>query len=260
MSDSQEASDRGSRSAEAFDDMDRQTQREVAAVIRLALSAESRRSSLKRDEISKKCSNQSGMSIDSMISSANSKLSAVFGYKIIELPPRESYKLEELPDKRGTRSYVVVNVHDKPQNYLEAFEKSENTHLIGILHTILAIIMGNGGLISDVQLYTNLKKLGLHQSDTLPHEQKVTLESFLNTLTRQSYLEKKKAAVGNHDSEFSWGTRALVEIGEENIGHFIIEIINKSRNDANMSKEAIQDINKKILEDLQRGIGHSWNS
>ncbi|TIB66137.1 hypothetical protein E3P77_02479 [Wallemia ichthyophaga] len=245
---------------EAFDDLDRQTQRAVAGLIRLALSAETRRSSLKRDEIAKKCSRPPAMSIDSMITAANLKLTEVFGYQIVELPPKESYKLDSLPAKRGTRAYVVVDVHDKPDNtnHLKAYERFENTHLIGILHTILAVVLASGGIISDTHLYSHLKKLGLNQSQCLPNEDKLTLESFINSLSRQSYLEKKKSSIGNHDMEFSWGARALVEIGENNIAQFMIHIINISRRDS--SNDATQEINDKMLEDLQRGIGHSWNS
>ncbi|TIA92144.1 hypothetical protein E3P99_00746 [Wallemia hederae] len=238
----------------------RRREREVASIVRIALSAESRRTTMKRDEVAKKLGVSNNSMLGYTILKASDRMKEVFGYEIKEIPPKESYKLKELSTFPKTNAYVVVNTKSDPNNSIEAFAKWENTHLVGVLHTILAIIMGNGGAISDVQLYIHMKKLGLDQTAKMPGEEKMLLEGFIGQLTRQAYLEKKKSSIGNQDSEYSWGARALLEIGEENIGHFIIDIMNKSRRDSRLSQEAVNELNKKVLDDLQRGVGHEWNS
>ena len=238
----------------------RQREREVASIVRIALSAESRRSTMKRDEIAKKLGVPNNVSLGCLIESASDRLKEVFGYEIREIPPKESYKSKQLTSSPKTNAYVVINTKSNPNNSIEAFAKWENTHLVGVLHTILAIIMGNGGAISDVQLYIHMKKFGLDQTAKMPGEEKMLLENFVGQLTRQAYLEKRKSTIGNHDSEYSWGARALMEIGEENIGHFIIDIMNKTRIDSRLSQDAVNELNKKVLDYLQRGLGHAWNS
>ncbi|TIB75378.1 MAGE-domain-containing protein [Wallemia mellicola] len=237
----------------------RKCQKQQSSLVRLALSAEGRRTALRKDEITKKCNISGKDELLAAIDGANDILRSTFGYELRELPPKESAKLEDIPPKTGTRAYALINTAEQPNNQSEAFSRHENIGHIGILHSILAIIYGNGGIVSDVQLTSNLKKLGISKDQPLPGEGRVFLDSFLSTLSRQNYLEKKKSNVGNHDYEYSWGSRAIVEIGENNISRFILEIINKSRN-SNMNSEAAAEIDKKILDDLQRGVGHKYNS
>lgn len=158
----------------------------------------------------------------------------------------------------GTKSYILVNNLESPQNYADAWDRFENVSSIGILHTILAIMMGNGGTVSDVQLYSSLKKLGLLQLKTIPGESKQSLESFVSQLVRQNYLEKKKSLVGTHDWDYSWGSRSLIEIGQTNINNFILAIMSRFR--PQMSSEATKDFDNKITDDLQRALGHKFNS
>lgn len=152
---------------------------------------------------------------------------------------------------------------------------------MGLLYIILALILVNGRTITDATLHMYLRRIHLHSHTTLPaalrgtgpaqgsgstgsqstqtqsraRATQGTLEGFLNTMIKQSYLEKQKSDVGidfidaavnqaqnqgrrrgrgsgaagrangaDDESivwEWRWGSRAESEIGEKKIAELI---------------------------------------
>ncbi|KAJ1026544.1 hypothetical protein NDA13_003922 [Ustilago tritici] len=151
---------------------------------------------------------------------------------------------------------------------------------MGLLYIILALILVNGRAITEATLFMYLRRLYLDPQKPLPsalrgtgpwigsnssgsqntqtqsrtRAMQGTLDGFLNTMVKQSYLEKQRSDVDSHHVdaainqaqtqsrrrgrasgaanaddetiiwEWKWGSRAEVEVGESNIAKMIVHI------------------------------------
>jgi len=118
---------------------------------------------------------------------------------------------------------------------------------VGILYVILALILVNGRVMSDLDLRAYLKRLRLPSSGNIAFNahsthRNVSLDQYLTTLIRQGYIDrqeigaeskktkgKAKRARADDDSgntyEWRWGNRAQSEIGEKGIAQFVAEFM-----------------------------------
>ncbi|ETW76530.1 hypothetical protein HETIRDRAFT_455067 [Heterobasidion irregulare TC 32-1] len=133
-----------------------------------------------------------------------------------------------------------------------AWNSSDQLGALGILHVVLAIVLVNGRVISDMDLRTALKRLRLVPTASIPlsaasTHRSIQLEAYLSLLLRQGYLDRirlggskggnkrgrttQSQAQTQHDGdgevawEWRWGVRAMTEIGEAPVARFVAEFI-----------------------------------
>ncbi|KAF8465443.1 MAGE-domain-containing protein [Russula ochroleuca] len=144
---------------------------------------------------------------------------------------------------------------------LIAWNNADQLSALGILHVILALVLVSGKVISDMDLRTLLRRLRLRPPTQLalpahsPHRSLI-LDAYLLQLQRQGYLHRtriggsgsggasgasqkrgrgrpggatQQGSGGGEDNdaawEWRWGPRAMAEIGEEAIAHFVAEFM-----------------------------------
>ncbi|TFY73507.1 hypothetical protein EWM64_g10505, partial [Hericium alpestre] len=91
---------------------------------------------------------------------------------------------DDSDDETGTRNYGSII----------AWNGSDQLASLGILYVILAVILVNGKVISDMDLRTNLRRLRLPANVAIPLSAQSThrtipLDAFLSQLVRQGYLD-----------------------------------------------------------------------
>ncbi|THH12950.1 hypothetical protein EW146_g7217 [Bondarzewia mesenterica] len=134
-----------------------------------------------------------------------------------------------------------------------AWNSSDQLGALGILHVILAIVLVNGRVISDMDLRSSLKRLRLLPSASIPlsahsTHRSLQLDAYLTQLTRQGYLDRSRLGApknnkrgrmtqsqmpSQHDGsdsgestwEWRWGARAMTEIGEAAVAKFVAEFM-----------------------------------
>ncbi|KAL1744729.1 MAGE family-domain-containing protein [Schizophyllum fasciatum] len=145
---------------------------------------------------------------------------------------------------------------------------------IGITYVILALILGSGRVMNDIDLRAALRRLNLdadvHLSGLATHD-KVPIDAFLAHLARQGYVERaavgepKRAGKGGKRGrptqgadeegaqyEWRWGTRALCEVGERKVAQFVGEFMAGGEEDE--ESEAAQAEMQARLDRIVKGI------
>ncbi|WFD33462.1 hypothetical protein MCUN1_000275 [Malassezia cuniculi] len=138
---------------------------------------------------------------------------------------------------------------------------------MGLLYVILAIILLSGRRCSSVRLRAYLAQLSLSADRVLPSSlqpvgvddtQPLTqargrtdpldLDAYLGVLQRQSYIESIRlpsSGEAQQKSEWRWGARAEVEIGEHAIASFIAQLFAPPKSEDG-SSAAADDIKQRI--------------
>ncbi|ORX39287.1 MAGE family-domain-containing protein [Kockovaella imperatae] len=120
---------------------------------------------------------------------------------------------------------------------------SGNIGLLGIRTVILCIVLVYGRLITDDELHALLRRLNLYRETILPYrssdhrEPPMTLDKYLDLMSRQGYLEKTKIPSPNgqpgegESAEWRWGSRADLEFSEVAAADFIQRVFEKTDED-----------------------------
>jgi len=144
---------------------------------------------------------------------------------------------------------------DMPHSYgsIISWSTADQLGALGQLHVILALILVNGRVISELDLRANLKRLRTLPNSTIPSNAQSThramsIDVFLQQLVRQGYLDRvrigeSKAATGKRRGrvsatqgagnaednpqayEWRWGNRAHSEVGEQAVAGFVGEFM-----------------------------------
>ncbi|KAL1662948.1 MAGE family-domain-containing protein [Schizophyllum commune] len=133
---------------------------------------------------------------------------------------------------------------------------------IGITYVILALILGSGRVMNDIDLRAALRRLNLDeevQMSGLATHEKLPIDTFLGHLARQGYIER--TAVGEPSKkgkgakrgrptqgaddegaqyEWRWGARALCEVGERKVAQFVGEFMAGGDGEEEEESEAAQ--------------------
>ncbi|KAF8621396.1 hypothetical protein AX15_007849 [Amanita polypyramis BW_CC] len=146
-----------------------------------------------------------------------------------------------------------------------SWSKGEQPGPIGVLYVVLALILVNGRIISDVDLRINLKRLRLPTGgeiafSALSTHKTLAVDQYLATLMRQNYIDREqigdgKAGKGRGNKrsrlatqvaqdveegvayQWQWGSRAHCEVGEKAIGKFVAEVMVGDRTDVDVDDE-----------------------
>ncbi|KAH9987059.1 MAGE family-domain-containing protein [Russula vinacea] len=172
---------------------------------------------------------------------------------------------------------------------LIAWNNADQLSALGILHVILALVLVSGKVISDMDLRTLLRRLRLRPPTQLalpahsPHRT-LTLDAYLFQLQRQGYLHRtriggagsggasqkrgrgrpggatQQGSGGGEDNdaawEWRWGPRAMAEIGEAAIAHFVAEFMaERASGDGEVSDDEVSGRGARARrEDAQRRL------
>ncbi|THH31688.1 hypothetical protein EUX98_g2522 [Antrodiella citrinella] len=164
-----------------------------------------------------------------------------------------------------------------------AWHSTDQLGSIGILYVVLAFILVNGRTISDNQLRATLRTLRLLPTAHVPTSnqsthQDLTLDTYLNQLVRQNYLERyrvgeakgakkrgrapaaSQADDGANALEWRWGPRAMSEVGESDIAKFVADFMvhredaGDDEGNANQQGKARQRV-EKMLQGIEKAAG-----
>ncbi|KAI9494644.1 MAGE family-domain-containing protein [Zychaea mexicana] len=219
--------------AEAF-------QRKVKDTVRYALACEYKRVPIRRDEINKKILQERSRDFNRVQADVQRRLKHLFGFEMVELPPKERPTLDNNKGKATTKAgsttktYVLCNSLENAYRTPELIHRSdEETELHGLLYVVLALIFTNEQIMSEVDLFEHLDRLGvIDDSQTFGDREKV-LDSFV----KLNYLVRSKTGTDpNNESgrEYYWGPRAKAEVTDEDIIGFIVSTYGSDVNEETM--------------------------
>ncbi|CAA7264566.1 unnamed protein product [Cyclocybe aegerita] len=173
---------------------------------------------------------------------------------------------------------------------LIAWSRADQLGSTGILYVILALLLANGRVMSDMDLRRHLKTLHL-SSNPASHPVKfnasatvraLTLDTYLSTLLRQGYLDRqqiggeaakkgKKSGAGSKRLrtqaedleegrmyEWRWGARAFCEVGEEAVAKFIAQFMVESEGDGEeegRDARRQEELMKKMYKGIEKAAG-----
>ncbi|XP_071816435.1 non-structural maintenance of chromosomes element 3 homolog [Apostichopus japonicus] len=190
--------------------------RKIAELVQYLLMMEQNKVPVKRADISKNVLKGYKSMYQDVLSGAKANLSEVFGFEVIEV--------EHLSGKTKMKLYFLLNKMDSDlrEGLVEIPAENPKNALLWI---ILAIIFMNEGMISEIQLWQAIQKLGLSQ-DEKSHPVYGDLKKLITTeFPRQLYLEYTRVA--NTDPavyELRWGARAKAEVDLEKLLQMVTEI------------------------------------
>jgi len=181
-------------------------QRLVNDVLHYILKVDSKKYSIKRQDIVKQVLKEHSKAYDLVMTDVTKKLNDIFGIKIIEVEGKKGqYIMSNTLKINEENSHVQLSMAE--------YEKQ------GLLTIILALIFMNGNVATEEVMNNFLMDLGV-----LPQENdgdKKTLQDFVRML----YLEKNRIETSDPAAyEYRWGPRAHMEISKTDILQMVCKI------------------------------------
>ncbi|KAL5702351.1 hypothetical protein ACHQM5_027579 [Ranunculus cassubicifolius] len=165
-----------------------------------------------------------------IIKEAKDKLSNIFGYEMKELQrSRPSSTNQGRPSQQNAtdaKSYVISS--KLPSDvYKKYVENTDTCQITGLTATVVSIVHLAGGKITEEELWRNLKRLGLQDTD-VNHPTFGNLKQSLEAVVQQRYLQKEKV----NGSEgitviYELAERALDESVNQRLKEFLAQAVNK---------------------------------
>lgn len=206
----------------------------VGEVIRYVLfkSHQSSGCPIKREELTQIITkNYSQRSLPALvINEAREKMSSIFGYEMKELLRSRptSNRQGRVAQQSGPeiKSYVLVS--QLPSDILSKYvENKETSHVTGFTFVVIGIVHLAGGKISEENLWHQLKRMGVNDTDE-NHPLFCSTKQTLEALVQQRYLQKEK--INGPDGNivmYELAERALDESISLRLKDYIAQIANK---------------------------------
>uniref|UniRef100_A0A453BMR8 MAGE domain-containing protein n=1 Tax=Aegilops tauschii subsp. strangulata TaxID=200361 RepID=A0A453BMR8_AEGTS len=168
-----------------------------------------------------------------VIKEAGDRLAATFGYEMRELQrtratsTRSGRPSSQQPSNQDAKSYVLVSKLD-PEVYSKYVEDTERAHVSGFAFVVISIVHVAGGKISEEDLWRQLKRLGLNETDE-NHPVLGNNKQALELLVQQRYLLKEKiAGPEGHSMVYELAERALDESISSKLKEYISQVVGVS--------------------------------
>ncbi|KAL1921133.1 uncharacterized protein VTP21DRAFT_10849 [Calcarisporiella thermophila] len=200
-------------------------------LVRLALCCEYRHVNIKRDDINKKVLKEYSRSFKIVFDAANQKLQEVFGFELVELPPRETRHKKGVETRPNpVRAYVLRNTlslkSDADRRLIKWTEEQENQ--MGMLMVILSLIYVHNQAISEELLHHYLGRF-VPDANADIERTRGEIDAMLNMFVKQGYIDREKHSLISGAEErdamlYRWAPRSKVLVPEEKIVEFIAEI------------------------------------
>jgi len=136
---------------------------------------------------------------------------------------------------KATDNWVLLNLMETAERKQHFWREHPDNPIRGFVMAVLSYIMLNDGSIAERELHEQLKRLGVPMADDEVSKIKLQTtfkdsKSVLKTLEGKAYLTKQKTKEIANDGRpiyiYTYGPRALVEIGLPNILRFMEKITN----------------------------------
>ncbi|BAF20817.1 uncharacterized protein [Oryza sativa Japonica Group] len=167
-----------------------------------------------------------------VIKEAGDRLAATFGYEMRELqrtraPSTRSGRPSQQQVNVDAKSYVLVSKLD-PEVYSKYVEHKEAAHVSGFAFVVISIVHLSGGKISEEDLWHQLRRLGLNESDE-NHPVLGNNKQALELLVQQRYLLKEKlSGPEGHSMMYELAERALDESISGKLKDYISQVVSTS--------------------------------
>ncbi|GJN24517.1 hypothetical protein PR202_gb12261 [Eleusine coracana subsp. coracana] len=167
-----------------------------------------------------------------VINEARDRLATTFGYEMRELqrtraPTTRSGRPSQALPNAEAKSYVLVSKLD-PEVYSKYVEDKESAHLTGFAFVVISIVHLAGGKISEEDLWHQLKRLGLNETDE-NHAAFGNNKQALEHLVQQRFLMKEKVAgPEGHAMMYELAERALDESISGKLKDYISQVVDTS--------------------------------
>lgn len=166
-----------------------------------------------------------------VINEAREKLAGIFGYEMKELVRSRptSNKQGRSSQQSGPESKSYILVSQLPPDILSKFvENRETSHVTGFTFVVIGILHLAGGKISEENLWHQLNRMGVNDSDE-NHPLFCSTKQALETLVQQRYLQKEKISGPEGNSlMYELAERALDESISLRIKDCITQIVSKN--------------------------------
>lgn len=166
-----------------------------------------------------------------VINEAREKLAGIFGYEMKELvrsrPTSNKQGRSSQQSVPESKSYILVS--QLPPDILSKFvENRETSHVMGFTFVVIGILHLAGGQISEENLWHQLNRMGVNDSDE-NHPLFCSTKQALETLVQQRYLQKEKVSGPEGNSlMYELAERALDESINLRIKDCIAQIVSKN--------------------------------
>ncbi|KAJ3213390.1 hypothetical protein HDU67_002922 [Dinochytrium kinnereticum] len=200
------------------DEIDRQ----VKAIVRFALCAETKRTNIKKDDLVKRVDNS--RAFQAIFERAQERLRMLFGVELVNLPVRErkTGPKDGLSSQSSkSNSYVLRSVLPPEETEDMAIATSELSYTV-LLCVTLSVICASGQTMPEESLRKYLKKF-----EGSLEESYGSVLDLIELFVKEGYLGKVKGQrVGSEFESFDvfWGPRAKVEFGGDSLISFLTEV------------------------------------
>ncbi|KAJ1702600.1 hypothetical protein LUZ63_002379 [Rhynchospora breviuscula] len=166
-----------------------------------------------------------------VINEAREKLSSIFGFDMKELNrmrPSSNRPAARASQQSNVdaKSYVIISKLPADQ-YTKYVENKEASHLTGFAFVVIGIIHLAGGKLSEENIWHQLKKLGLSESDE-KNPIFGNCKQTLDMLVQQRYLQKEKVTGPEGNIlMYELAERALDESISAELKKYISQVVNK---------------------------------
>ncbi|CEP07390.1 hypothetical protein [Parasitella parasitica] len=242
--------------------------RNVKAVCRYAMSSEFKRKTIRREDLNKLLIEGSKKKLNTVLSESNKKLRHIFGFEIVELPQmkkkndqsqtqnissqQQSQDTQQESSSQASKkssnissgTYILRSILKEEYRTPEIVERPKREYqLTGILYVILGLIFLNGHSMTSDDLDGHLDHLTINKN-VRGVEGISTREELLGEFLKDNYLKKSKITKTDGDEpkfNYTWGPRAMVEVGHAGISAFLISFWGDE-----LSDEAKNELNAKM--------------
>ncbi|KAK4511878.1 uncharacterized protein ATC70_003877 [Mucor velutinosus] len=248
-------------------------ERVVKAVCRYALSCEYKKKTIRRDDLNKLLSEPLKKSLNLLLSQAQAKLRHVFGLELVELPNLKEKSNQSQTQRHGgsgstqteqtqqqvpsfsqaiarpsggsSGTYVLRSILKEEYRTPDIIERSTREYqMTGILYVLLALLFLNGQNMNTEDLNGHMDRLKL--TKTIHGVEGInTREELLQEFIRDGYLRRSKLPDPDTDEPqftYTWGPRAMVEVGHAGITAFIINFFGDD-----LDEDTKQGLSRKIF-------------
>ncbi|XP_075391743.1 non-structural maintenance of chromosomes element 3 homolog [Tenrec ecaudatus] len=195
----------------------KQLELKVAELVQFLLIKDQKKIPIKRADILKHVMGDYKDVYQDLLKLAAERLEYVFGYKLVELEPKN-------------HTYILINTLEPVEEDAEV-RGDQDTPTTGLLMIVLGLIFMKGNTIKETEVWDFLRRLGVFPTKKhfiFGDPKKLITEDFV----RQRYLEYRRIPHTDPvDYELQWGPRTNLETSKMKVLKFVAKVHNQDPKD-----------------------------